>query len=174
MKNRIGFDIGGVILQKPPIELMLALQRHTRSIEDIVPYALPIRYVTESIRGIAKKFGPENIFLISKANGAIAELTMRILTQRNFFKFTCVRTENVYFCPDVKSKINQCQKCDVTHFVDDNVLILSKLNLISPSTHLILFQNQRNDSVSNVSKKFGLAHYSIIGDGRYLYNAIIH
>lgn len=171
MKNRIGFDIGGVILERPPLHVLFAIQRGRLSVNSIVDYAVPIRYVTQAIKGIAKKFDPANTFLISKASEPLAELTLSILRRKNFFGFTGIPVDNVHFCKTVDQKVSQCNVCDIAHFVDDNPLVLSRLNKVLPSAHLVLFQH---GGQQKQSLKLPFASYSIVGDGRYLYSAVFH
>lgn len=171
MKNRIGFDIGGVILQRPPLHVLLAIQRGRLTVDSIIDHTVPVKHVTEAIKGIAKKFDPVNIFLISKASDQIAEVTLSILKRKNFFGFTGIPVDNVRFCKTVHEKVMQCDVCDLEHFVDDNPLVLSRLHSVVPTAHLVLFQYESGRSQS---PKLPFSSYSIVGDGRYLYHAIIH
>jgi hypothetical protein len=172
MKNKIGFDISGVILRRMPLQVVFAVQRGISDINAIAEHAPSVENVTESIRGIAKKFKPENIFLVSKASDQIAQITMQILKKRNFFKFTGIPESNVHFCRTTEQKVLACKACNVGHFVDSNYTVLTKLSGVSPETHLILFQG---DSVSqNKMNQLMFSRYSIVGDGRYLYSAITH
>lgn len=169
MKNRIGFDIGGVILERPPLHVLLAIQRGRLSVNSIVDYAVPIKSVTEAIRGIAKVVDPANTFLISKASDPLAELTLSILKRKNFFGFTGIPVDNVRFCKTVDQKVSQCIVCDVAHFVDDNLLVLSRLNKVHPGVHLVWFQH---GGQQKQSLKIPFASYSITDKGKHLFRAI--
>ncbi len=172
MKNRIGFDIGGVILERPPLHVLFAVQRGASDADVIKYWALPVRSVTESIRGIAKRFNPENIFLISKASDRLADVTMHILRSRRFFSFTGIPEENVRFVHTIQEKARQCIDCGVGHFVDDNPRVLALLGKEAPDTHLILFQSEKTNQ--NLKHDFIFSHYSIVPESRYLFPAIMH
>ncbi len=129
-EDRLGIDINGVIIprQNQP--------RHRMVLQDV--YIPPIESALHSIQALVlEKFGPQNVYLISKSSGGRRLKTLRWLSQHHFYEQTGILRGHVYFCETRKDKARICERLQITHFIDDRLEVLSYLTSVS---HLYLFQ----------------------------------
>lgn len=104
---KIGFDIGGVIVDAKTRELF-----------------------TESYRTIKlciEKYKPENVYIISKAKSHWIDITKKMLEETNFYKLTNFLEENIYFVNEYGDKAVLCGKLQLNYFVDDSIKVIKFL-----------------------------------------------
>ena len=104
---RIGFDIGGVIVDQKTREVF------TES------------YM--SIRLCIEKFKPENVYIVSKARNQWITSNKKLLTETDFYNTTGLLEENVYFVNEYEDKATMCEKLQLDYLVDDSVKVIKFL-----------------------------------------------
>jgi hypothetical protein len=104
---KIGFDVGGVILDQTTREL-----------------------ITESYKTIKlciEKYKPENVFIVSKARNHWIDLTKQMFIDTQFYEFTNFLDKNIYFVDEYEDKAIMCEKLQINYFVDDSVKVIKFL-----------------------------------------------
>ena len=171
--NRIAIDIGGVISKyQKGGHALLSDWFQTQDAE--VPRAML------SIREIVRRFGADNVFIISKAGLKMAQLTKTwLLETMAIDAVTGFNPKNIHFCRKIsgsegKGKI--AQKLGITHMIDDQDEALRttyqtindsgdpfppygqtfRFALVQEMTHLLRVKNG-NKKIAH-RKSFRLAH----------------
>ena len=114
--NRIALDIGGVVSKyQEGGHAILSDWFHTQDAE--VPRAML------SIREIVRRFGTDNVFIISKAGLKMAQLTKTwLLETMAIDAVTGFNPKNIHFCRKIsgsEGKWKIAQKLGITHMIDD-------------------------------------------------------
>lgn len=104
---KIGFDIGGVIVDQKTREVF------------------PECYM--SIKLCIEKFRPDNIFIVSKARNKWVDENKKMLKESNFYSLTGFLETNVYFVDEYKDKATMCEKLQLDYLVDDSVKVIKFL-----------------------------------------------
>ena len=120
--KRIGLDVGGVIMKALPGQNVAAF-----SDKQIV--AIPeVKGAIEAVKALVKKYGRENVFIISKCREVTETVILRWMESRRFFEVTGFKKENLRFCRDRSDKAPIAKEWRLTDFVDDrpNVLVHMK------------------------------------------------
>ena len=131
---RIALDIGGVIMSAS-----------NTTHEDTDASSGVTRECLDAVKAIVALFGAENVFIISKARKKMADASLAKLRARNFFEYTGLLMENVYFCEERIQKKPFAESLGITHFVDDRWSVLEHLD--PDRTIRYLFPNPRDNSV---------------------------
>ena len=131
---RIALDIGGVIMSAS-----------NTTHEDTDASSGVTDECRDAVKAIVALFGAENVFIISKARKKMADASLAKLRARNFFEYTGLLMENVYFCKERIQKKPIAESLGITHFVDDRWSVLEHLD---PDRMIrYLFPNPRDNSV---------------------------
>jgi len=110
---KIAFDIGGVIID----------------IDNEIIFDEAIM----SINLFVKKFGKENIYIISKAKQKYIQKNMDHFSKVNFFKKTNMKIDNVIFVPEYIDKQYWCKKLNINYMIDDYIKIIRCILDITPT-----------------------------------------
>lgn len=133
-KERLGIDIGGVIIDRGRNQEYNSLFRGNDYLE--VPAVEGVFCTLFEL--VERKFGKE-IFLLSKCGEETEKKTRHWFRNFHFFALTDVSSENVYFCRERKQKADICKELEITHFIDDQLEILGYL-FEAGIKNLFLFQ----------------------------------
>lgn len=150
--NRIGIDVGGVIIESDTDEAnSIFSENYLNSPEVINSFS--------SIKKIVKQFKPENVFLVSKCSSNVQERTKNWLEQKNFFEITNLRRENIHFCLKREEKKIISNKLNLNFFIDDRFTVLKHLANDKDKT-LFLFKPKKDELglFLNENIKLNLVH----------------
>jgi len=126
IRQAIGFDFGGVIIEPYP-------ETKSESFENLKVKAIPGAF--EAIREFVEFFGPKNSFIVSKCGTTMEQRVSDWLRDNEFYKHTLLPSQNVFFCRERKDKAPICEKLQITHFVDDRVDVLQHMVGIVPNLY---------------------------------------
>ena len=104
MTTKIGFDIGGVIVDTSTRE--------------------PFEGALVTIKLAIEKFGKENIFIISKAKYEWIKSNLELFEKLNFYEVTGVKKDHVHFVDEFEDKKDKCTKLGVTYMIDDEIKVV--------------------------------------------------
>lgn len=135
-KEILGIDIGNVITQVGN--------------EIFSPNFLEAKQMPGAFEGIRKlvssRFGPDNVFLVSKCKDRMQKRTAEWLKHHNFYEVTGVREDHVHFCFERHEKAPICLRFGINIFIDDRLEILDHLHITLPSPKsLLLFQGKERE-----------------------------
>lgn len=136
MKEKLGIDIGGVIMDRANdgTDTSFFSANYLQTTE--------VRGASEAIhRLVTERFG-EDVFLISKCGVRVATKTLHWLDHRRFYATTGIKQEHVHFCRERHEKAGICEELGITHFVDDRLEVLSHLTMVGT---LYLFQSRLDE-----------------------------
>lgn len=131
MKEKLGVDIGGVIINRVRggIDTSFFTGDYLQTKEVSGAFEALYRLVSE-------RFG-EDVFLVSKCGVRVAAKTLHWLEDRDFYANTGIKQDHVHFCRERHEKAGICEELGITHFVDDRLEVLSHLTMVGT---LYLFQ----------------------------------
>ncbi len=129
---RIGIDIGGVIIAQDTDEPDLFFSENFLR-------AKPFPNCFETIQALIKKYGEENIFIISKCGHAVQKKSTQWLEDKNFFSLTKFKRENINFCLERYEKAGIAESLNLNIFIDDRFSVLKYLLPLEQIEKLILF-----------------------------------
>ncbi len=122
-RKRIGFDIGDVMT------LDLPKRRQADGSYSMPP---PFESCLEALARIAVNYGPENLYVVSRAFETVSvEANWQLLRSWNFFERTRIPESNIHIYedlpgdPSIKGRI--ATELGLTDFVDDKAKILDLL-----------------------------------------------
>lgn len=115
----VGIDIGNVILTSDTDN-----STSKKLSQKLVPGAV------ESITQLVERYGPENIWLISKCFARMQMQSRVALEQSSFFVKTGTDPNRVAFCIRREDKAPICKQLHITHFIDDRLEILKTLSTV--------------------------------------------
>lgn len=134
--HRLGIDIGGVIVQK-------SRGRSDTSFFTDNFLKTPMMEDAFAIIGtLVDKFGPTNVFVVSKCMPPIQKKSLLWFEHHRFYGGTGVLPENVFFCETRPEKGPIAARLDLTHFIDDRADCLEYMAATVPNRYL--FGPQRN------------------------------
>lgn len=94
----------------------------------------------EGLRRIVRSRHFDKVYIVSKA-GFLSQILFRIRFRRlNFWEYTGIPRENLYFCRRYEDKKAICEKLSVTHFIDDRFRVLHNLESVR---HIFAFNPTR-------------------------------
>lgn len=129
---RIGIDIGGVIIAQdtddPDLFFTEAFLR-----------AKPFPDSFEVIQALVQRFGRENVFILSKCGESVQKKSREWLADKNFFEFTGLDPQNLYFCLERYEKAGIAEQLGLTVFIDDRYTVLKYMIPSNQLKRLILF-----------------------------------
>ena len=76
-----------------------------------------------SVKLTVQKFGPENVFVISKAKDKYIERNIELLKKHDFFNSTGLRIENIRFVNEYEDKGVIGKKEKINYILDDSVKV---------------------------------------------------
>jgi hypothetical protein len=82
----------------------------------------------EAVARLAGLFGPENVWLVSKAGPRTEERTLRWLTHHEFCGRTGIDVRHICFCRDWAGKQDICSFLGISYFVDDHPEVATALD----------------------------------------------
>ena len=131
---RIGFDVGGVIVQhqEDSEEDTAGLTGEDYLQVRAAPMAL------ESLAFVVGSLGSHNVHIISKCGPETESRTREWMEHSGFFERTGIRHDNVHFCRDVKDKAPMVESLRLDGFVDDRMDVLRPM-LSLPKVRPFLF-----------------------------------
>jgi hypothetical protein len=122
MTDRLGVDIGGVIIDRVNDALDTSFFGDRYLETTAVPGAFA------ALRTLAdQRFGGE-VYLVSKCGRRVQERTLAWLAHHDFYAATGVAPDHVHFCRKRADKAGICAELGITHFVDDRLEVLSHLH----------------------------------------------
>ena len=133
----LGIDFGGVI-----IPLAKRKGREDTQFEDSFLLSPPQSHAFDKIQSLVKVFGGK-VWIVSKAGERIENLTRIWMAKYNFFLYTGMAQENLYFCRSRIEKQPICERLRITHFIDDRIHIMQILKGTVP--YLFLFGNKEQN-----------------------------
>jgi len=122
---KIGIDIGGVIVGGNA-------RTPGQKREDTMFSPYPNTYLkTQPTEGaiaavtqIVKWFGPENVFIVSKASPDMERRTRHWMEHNKFYEQTGFLKENLNFCLERIDKAPICKRLGINIFIDDKLDVL--------------------------------------------------
>jgi hypothetical protein len=130
--SRLGIDIGGVIISRPPEGEDTAF--FGASIEAALATP-PFEGLFDWLPSLVERF-KGRVWLVSKCGKRIEERSRLWLDHHRFYERTRVPPENVRFCRDRPGKAPICRELGVTHFIDDRLDVLGYLEGVVPHRYL--------------------------------------
>jgi hypothetical protein len=129
--NRLGIDIGRVIIDSPPGEDTAFFHGDLEAVLRTpgVPGAF------EAITRLVKLFDGQ-AWLVSKCGPRIQQRSMDWLRHHRFFTQTGIPETNVRFCLRRPDKAIHCAELHITHFIDDKPDVHKALAAIVPHRYL--------------------------------------
>ncbi|TCM47731.1 hypothetical protein [Kribbella sp. VKM Ac-2568] len=129
--NRLGIDIGRVIIDSPPGEdtAFFHGDRATVLRTPFVPGAF------EAIPRLVELFDGQ-AWLVSKCGPRIQQRSLDWLHHHRFFELTGLPADNVRFCLRRPDKAIHCAELGITHFIDDKADVHEALHGVVPNRYL--------------------------------------
>lgn len=115
---RVGIDFGGVICGGSD---PTSNTRDTAFFSDNYLETPPVEKAFDVIKFIVSKYGPENVFIVSKASARVIERSMNWLKHQQFFTTTNFDPKNIHFCKERHEKEGICNKLQINVFIDDHI-----------------------------------------------------
>ena len=131
MRKVLGIDIGGVIIDRSNDDT------DTSFFSDNYLATTATDKCFISIKTLVDHFGPENVYIVSKAGKNTERKSREWLKHHNFYEMTGMKEENLRFCRERIEKTAICRDLNVTHFVDDRLDVLEYMEGVVP--HRFLF-----------------------------------
>ena len=120
--RRLGIDVGGVIIDKANDGT------DTSFLSDNFLMTTAIDQALKTITLLSReKFGPKNVFIVSKCGKKVEEKTRTWLKHRGFHAMTGVSEDQLHFCKERSGKAPISASLGITHFVDDKLEVLGYL-----------------------------------------------
>ena len=140
-KRIIGVDVGGVIT-----DILKNDGTDTSFLSDnyLQTTAVPDAFESLKILNSDYAYFKDLVRIVSKAGPEIEQKTRNWFKHNGFYDITGISPEHVYFCRERKDKAPICERLGITHFVDDNIEVMSHLRNIVPNKYL--FCSQANES----------------------------
>lgn len=128
IQQRIGIDVGGVIIDKANDGT------DTSFIDGDFAKTTAVPGTFGAIAAIVTRFGAENVFIISKCGTAIQQKTLIWLgdKERGFYTQTGFLPQNIRFCKKRNQKAGIAQRLGITCFIDDREDVLGYMDGIVP------------------------------------------
>lgn len=123
MKEVLGVDIGGVIMDKANDNT------DTSFFGGNYLNTTSVLGTFETLRALTERFG-DQIYLISKCGPKVAGKTVEWLAHHRFFERTGIPHGQVRFCKERSGKAPICDELGVTHFIDDKLEVLGYLTSV--------------------------------------------
>lgn len=129
--NRLGIDIGRVIIDSPPGEDTAFFHGDHATVLRTpgVPGAF------EAITRLVELFDGR-AWLVSKCGPRIQQRSLDWLRHHRFFELTGIAEGNVRFCLRRPDKAIHCAELQITHFVDDTADVHEALRGLVPNRYL--------------------------------------
>ncbi len=141
-KRIIGVDVGGVIT-----DILKNDGTDTSFLSDNYLQTTAVPDSFESLKKLNSdlSYFPRLVRIVSKAEPKTEQKTRDWFNHHGFYDITGISPENVYFCRERKDKAPICERLKITHFVDDNVEVMSHLRNIVPNKYLFNFQGSESE-----------------------------
>lgn len=130
-KEVLGVDIGGVVTKR----MEMVGEDSISYFRDRYLEVLSVTGAISSLRKLVDRF-EGRVLLVSKAGPETERRTIHWLKFHWFHEQTGIPPENVHYCRTREAKAPICERLGVTHFVDDNLEVLSYLKTVE---HQYLF-----------------------------------
>jgi hypothetical protein len=90
----------------------------------------PLPGAFDTLKAIVDSGRFEKVYVISKLNPLLHFTFSGRLWYFNFWKYTGIPKENLFYCRHHEDKAAICEKLGVTHFVDDRLRVLDNLKTV--------------------------------------------
>lgn len=134
---KLGFDIGNVIMGSKGKEDTSFFGPNYLLTPDL-PGAI------DSLLLLTKRFGSENVFLVSKCRDNVQRKTREWFEHHAFFTRTDITPANLHFCYERKEKAGICEAHGIELFVDDKLDVLEPME--GKVRHRFLFAPSQRDA----------------------------
>ena len=101
----MAFDLGGVIIERGALENFMVEE------SDV------------SVKLAVQKFGPNNVYIISKAKEKYIQRNLDLLNAHKFFEKTGLNPDHVHFVNEYEDKGVLGKQLNLTHIVDDSLKV---------------------------------------------------
>ena len=135
MRNILGIDIGGVIIDRQNDSTDTSFFGPNYLLTTAVPG------VFDAIKSLVDR--GYQVHLVSKCGSNVERKTREWLKHHRFFERTGVDPARLHFCRTRPEKGPICRALGVTHFVDDRLDVLDCLDSVG---EVFLFQPNRDDA----------------------------
>lgn len=128
---RIGIDVGGVIIDR------FNDHSDTSFFSDNFLQSRAVPEAFDAIASIARLFGTDHVFIVSKCGAQIEEKTRAWFAHHFFYSRTGVHETHVRFCRRRADKSPICRELGINYFVDDRLEVLEPM--LAFARHLYAF-----------------------------------
>ena len=106
----------------------------------------------QTIRAIVSRFGPANVYIVSKAKSETRKMIMQWLTEHNFFTATGMLQSKVHFVREYADKRTVVDRYRIHYFVDDSIKIMRCL-AGAPSIRKLVWFGAKPELLHRLDKK---------------------
>ncbi len=106
------------------------------------------------IKFLRKKYGKENLYIVSKARKEMKEKILAWLLKNKFFEETEMIQENLIFCDNYEDKRLIVEKLGINVFIDDHFKVIKELIKNDKMIKIIWFNSDAN--IKLIEKKYRL------------------
>lgn len=124
MVDTLGVDIGGVIIDR------IDDSADTSFFSENYLKTAAVPGVFEALRRLVSERFKERVFLVSKCGFDIQRKSREWLEYQDLYKKTGIDPGHVEFCLKRWDKAAICERLGVTHFIDDQLEVLSYLGTV--------------------------------------------
>ena len=129
MKERLGVDIGGVLIDRINDDTDTSFYSDNYLKTTAVPGAF------DALRQLSERRFGSQIHLVSKCGPRVEQKSREWLDHHDFFRKTRVDPMNIHFCRQRQEKAPICETLGLTHFIDDRLEVLGYLKSV-PNLYL--------------------------------------
>lgn len=151
MTPKIGIDIGGVLREK---RVVAQARRSNNFVQ------LPNPYVLQAVRKIVKKFGRNNVYIVSKCPEETETAMLEWLNSNGFIDQMGIDPRQIYFCRLRSDKVVIAKKLKLTYFIDDRAEVLESMKGVVPRR--IMYSASGDYEFSNDSEIAKLSNWQDI------------
>ncbi|MEL6529244.1 MAG: hypothetical protein AAGK01_11845 [Pseudomonadota bacterium] len=138
MKDRIGIDIGGVIIK--PAETEGDTSFFTNDYLETPMF----EGAAETIRRLREERFGDEMYIVSKCGPRVQQKSLDWLEHHDFYTRTGLRRENVHFCRKRPEKAPICERLGISVFIDDRLDVLSHMTNVETLIQFCGSQRARN------------------------------
>ena len=134
--NKLGIDLGGVVIQKSHSE------EDTSFFSSNYLNTPPVDYAFETIRALKENRYGDHIYVVSKCGADIEQKSREWLEHTSFYEKCGVSREKIRFCRTRAGKAPICEDLGIECFIDDRTDVLSHMTTVKTR---ILFAAEQSD-----------------------------
>jgi hypothetical protein len=137
--EKLGVDIGGVIVAARRDDSSGKISGESFFGDNFLQTPPELNCFQILKRLVSERFGPQNVYLISKSQPQNQQRTLQWLHHFNFFSETGILEKNIHFCLERKQKREICQRLGINHFIDDRLDVLDAIHDLPSMKSALLF-----------------------------------